>query len=70
MQKIIDAINREKAMLLDKNRAVKESFDIIEQKLHQTENLLDQRVQKIDEQDLKLKEVYQRVDLLEVENSD
>lgn len=56
LQNQLEAVVKEREQALESNKAVKESYDIVEQKLKQTEQLLDSKHGCEDEQIRKLKE--------------
>ena len=62
-----EAVKEEIRKAIETKEAVKDSYDLLEAKLRDTEALLDQRNKQVDEQDLRLKEVFNRVDSLEVD---
>lgn len=58
-------MDREK--LIDTKNAIKESYDILEKKLEDTNSLLDKRVQDVDDLSKKLNSSYSTMDRVEYE---
>ena len=57
----------EQNRLKEGNEAVKQTYDIVEEKLKETEQHLDSKVSRVDQLDSELKVAYNRIDKLEVD---
>jgi predicted transcriptional regulator len=67
LQKTIDDLVMDREKLIDTKNAIKESYDILEKKLEDTNSLLDKRVQDVDDLSKKLNSSYSTMDRVEYE---
>ena len=67
LKKEIEALILEKNKILEQKQAVKDTYDVIEEKLKATQEHLDSRVQQVDDLDRQLRAKYDETDRLKVD---
>lgn len=66
LQQQIDSLARDKINVVEQKSAVMESYDVLEEKLRQTQALLDTKVSKVDCLEREVRDLHDKADKLEV----
>ena len=66
LQQQIDSLARDKINVVEQKSAVMESYDVLEEKLRQTQALLDTKVGKVDALEREVRDLHDKADQLQV----